>query len=266
MRSVDEVLDLYATRGYKVISITDHDNVDGSRIAVELAPKYGLTVIPGVEVSTLHEGRDIHILGYGCKHTPEFLDMLTFIQQSRISRAQKILDRLDRFWGFKIDMEHLLRLSGDKDVVGRPHIARAMVEKGYCQDVQDAFSRYIGDECQAYAAKQSIPPAEAIEEIREAGGVAVLAHPMFLDHDFIILDLIEKGLGGIEAFYMKHSDEAVQFYRKVAQRYGLLCTGGSDFHGNEGEEDKVGDYSAPEWAVRELMKHLDMTYPETDNG
>ena len=265
MLGVDELLSLFAANDYGVISVTDHDNIEGSRRAVELGPQYGLTVIPGVEMSTLHEGRDVHILGYGCRETSEFIDMLAFIQQSRLSRAQKMLDRLDKFWGFKLDMERLLELSGDKDVIGRPHIARALVEKGYCRDMQDAFSRYIGDECQAYVAKQSVPPAEAIRVIRDAGGIPALAHPVFLDHDFVILDLIEMGLGGMEVFYLRHSEDATHFYRKVARRYGLLCTGGSDFHGHDDEMDKVGGFTVPDWAVRELLKKLEIPYPENHN-
>ena len=255
---VEEVLGLYASRGYGVISITDHDNIEGSRQAATLAARYGLRVVPGVEVSTLHEGRDIHILGYGCAETPAFLDMLAFIVQSRLARAQKMIDRLHKFWEFSLDMDHLLSLAGDKDVVGRPHIARAMVEKGYCRDTQTAFARYIGDECQAYVPKQSLPPADAIRTIREAGGIPVLAHPIFLETDFIILDLIEQGLGGIEVFYLRHGEDATQFYRKIARRYGLLCTGGTDFHGNDGEADHIGEFTVPEWAVNDLLAALDM--------
>ncbi|MCD4830055.1 MAG: PHP domain-containing protein [Candidatus Cloacimonetes bacterium] len=253
---VEELLRLYAENGYGVVSVTDHDNIEGSRLAIELAPRYGLRVIPGVEVSTLHEGRDVHVLGYGCAQTPEFLDMLGFIVQSRLARAQKMLDRLDSIWGFKLDMEHLLNLSGDKDVVGRPHIARALVEKGCCRDFQEAFSRYIGDECPGHVAKQSLPPADVIRIIRDAGGIAVLAHPTFLEHDFVILDLIEMGLGGLEVFYMRHSDTATRFYRKVAQSYGLLCTGGSDFHGSKDDFGDVGEFTVPQWAVDELLAAL----------
>jgi len=254
--SPEEVMALYAANHFTTVAITDHDNIEGSLRARRVAADYGIRIVPGVEISTLHEGRDVHILGYGCSEAPILIELLDFIVQQRLARAEKMVERLESIWGFHIQMKRLLELAGDNDVVGRPHIARALVEGGYCRDLQEAFIRYIGDDCPGYVAKQSVPPAEAIRVVREAGGIPVLAHPMFLEHDFVILDLIDMGLGGMEVFYLRHSSDATEFYRHVAQRYGLLCTGGSDFHGSDYDREQLAGFSVPDWTVQELFKRL----------
>jgi predicted metal-dependent phosphoesterase TrpH len=182
--------------------------------------------------------------------------MLDLIQEERIIRAEKILRKLHDLWGFELTMEMLYRIAGKREQVGRPHIARALIENGYASGVQEAFERYLGNHSPAYLPKESCTPSEAIQTVRRAGGVTVLAHPALLENDFMVLDIIELGVDGIEAHYVDHSEGQVRFYSQIAQRYDLIRTGGSDFHGFKTQDTELGKYSTPEYCIGELKRRI----------
>lgn len=245
--------------GFDVISITDHDTLDGYKAGKKLAKHLGLELVPGVEVSTYYQSFDVHILAYFVDiHNRQLLNMLKYLQKGRILRAQKILDKLEEY-GMNLKIKDVFEHVENKKVVGRPHIATAMVEKDYAT-YEEAFWHYIGNDRPAYVRKPTFPPEEVIKVIKEAGGVSILAHPGVIKNDFIIPDLVDFGLNGLEIFYPLHSLYQRQNYLELAERYGLLVTGGSDYHGFTRKNEEYGQAMLKESYYNELLAHKDRKY------
>jgi len=231
-----EVVRLAKEAGLKAMALTDHDTTDGLAEAVAAGEKLGVEVIPGVEISAQYTDDSMHVLGYFLDYRSGRLeDRLGVLKQSRKERNPKIIAKLNAL-GVSITLEQVERISGGGQV-GRPHIARALLESGYVSSMQQAFDIYLKNGGKAYVAKFRFPPAEALEMIREARGVPVLAHPFTLGLGSagalkeLLLDLKAHGLAGIEVFYSEHSPEQEALFLKLARELGLLVTGGSDFHG-----------------------------------
>jgi len=215
------------------IAITDHDTIDGILPACVEAKKYkGLEVIPGIELSTYHQDQEVHILGYYINYDDFDLKChLLDLQQSRKNRLEKILTKLNNL-NVKIDLNDVYKHSQGASV-GRPHIAQALVEKGYVSSIKEAFEKYLGKGKPAYVPREKITPFEAIKLIKKAKGVPVLAHPGLLEDDSIIPELINSGIMGIEVIHKDHTQEDTRYYTKLARERNLLLTGGSDSHGEE---------------------------------
>ncbi len=241
--------------GYHTISITDHDTIEGYLKSVELAKEYKINLIPGVEISSHHQGHDVHILAYcfDIQHQ-ELQDLLDYIHRGRIARAEKMLANLDKL-GIHINMADLFRLSGDDDLLGRPHMARAMMEKGYCRSIREAFDKYIGDHCPGYVPKPSLEPIDIIRIIKEAGGISSIAHPYKLFSNLYIDDFKDMGVSGLEVYYMDHSPQQVAFYEMITRKYGMIRTGGSDFHGEDNRGTVFGSFSTPEAVLEDIEKY-----------
>jgi predicted metal-dependent phosphoesterase TrpH len=253
-------------KGLRAIALTDHDTVSGLEEALAAGEEMGVEVVPGVEISAQHAPGTMHILGYYVRHTDAALvDALEELQRARASRNPKIIDRLGSL-GLEISLAEVLALSGGQ--IGRPHIARALVHKGYVPSIKEAFDKYLGKGAPAYVEKFRFPPHQAIATIRDAGGLAVLAHPRTLGMDKpenflrLLRDLRKMGLEGVEVFYPMHSDQMTRLYEEAVQRLGLLCTGGSDFHGDfmngpywgEGKEKNPVDYGLLQGLKNRLKK------------
>ncbi len=250
----EELINLAKENNYDIFAITDHDSISGYLKVKQKAQELGITLIPGAEISTLYNDNDIHILAYFFdSENRKFLEMLNFIQESRKARAIKMIDKLNEL-GKHITLEEVTELSGKTDLIGRPHIARALVNKGYCRNIQEAFFNFIGNDCPAYYPKLSVSPEKAIEIIKQAGGISVVAHPFQLDDEFVLLELIEMGVQGIEVYYRLHTNEQVKFYGNIADKYNLIKTGGSDYHGDPNGRIVFGDYSAPDSVYYSLIK------------
>jgi predicted metal-dependent phosphoesterase TrpH len=249
------VVDRAAELGLTVISLTDHDNVDGIAPALKAAKKYpSLVVIPGIEINTDTSTGEVHILGYYIDHTnPEFLTALKKMRDSRMIRAQKIIEKLSAL-GMPIEWERVKELSGDGSV-GRPHIARALLEKGYIETIKEAFSKYIGFRGPAYVPREKITPAEAIEMITGAEGLAVLAHPLGIPNlDTLLKKLVKAGLIGLEVYYKDYSSEDRESLAGLADRYGLIVTGGTDYHGlDDHVEVMIGEAGVPPYVADNLI-------------
>lgn len=221
--------------GLAALAITDHDTVSGVAEAMAEGARLGIEVVPGVEISTVAEGQDIHVLGY-CMDIEDkiFLDRLTQLRDTRDRRNKMIIERLQNL-GMDINMEEVIDWASDSkqedDSIGRPHIAQALVHKGYVGSVNEAFERWLGKDGAAYVHMPRIQPETAIQWIHEAGGTAVLAHPGLYHNDELVLKLIGEGLDGIEAYHSEHSPESEEKYRNIADQHGLFVTAGSDFHG-----------------------------------
>ena len=224
-----------AERGLRTIAITDHDTTDGVAAAAAAAAERGsVTVIPGVELSTAPDPVECHMLGYFVDiAAPVLVGRLRELRLGRTDRGRAMVERLGTL-GLPLRWERVEQLAGGS--VGRPHIARAMVERGYVATVADAFEQYIGKGRPAYVDRPTLTPAESVELIHEAGGVAVVAHPLsplIPDLDPFLRRLAAVGLDGLEVYYGDYTPAQVAELRAVARRHGLIATGGSDFHGME---------------------------------
>ena len=222
--------------GLRAVALTDHDTVAGVQEALEAGENIGLEVVAGVEISAEHSPGIMHILGYYLSPTnPELLDVLKRLQEARAARYPRIIERLQAL-DLEITETEVTSLSEGQ--VGRSHIARALVNRGHASSLSEAFARYLKKGGPAYVEKSRLPAQEVIALIRRAGGLTVLAHPFSLgiDQPGELISLVRRlratGLEGIEVFSPHHTEEMTAFYREIASRHGLLCTGGSDFHGD----------------------------------
>ena len=235
--SPGELVAMAVRAGARAIAITDHDTVDGLAEGRATAERLGVEFVSGIEISAEHEPGTMHILGYYIDS--ESSPLQSTLVELKCARKERNPERAKRLQslGFDIDYDEVVKVAGG-EVVGRPHFARLMVEKGYAQSIQDAFARFLAKGAAAFVDKRRLTPADSINLIHSAGGVAVLAHPyqlkpLSLDgQDRLIGELAAMGLDGVEAIYSRHSPEQRDDYSKIAARHGLLVTGGSDFHGS----------------------------------
>jgi predicted metal-dependent phosphoesterase TrpH len=255
--SPTEVIREAAGRGLKYIALADHDTVDGIDEAKKAAKAFpGLTVIPAIEISTDIPQGEVHILGYFIDYTDaEFLARLEEFKHSRLKRAEQMVAKLGKL-GMPIEWRRVLELAGSS-TIGRPHIAQAMLEKDYVPSFKDAFDEYLGHGKPAYVEREKMLPAEAVGIIIKAKGLPVLAHPLTIeDPEGLITELVPAGLVGMEAYYGEYDAEEVEGLVALAQKHGLIATGGSDFHGIEREIDEetaIGGSNVPLEAVERLI-------------
>ncbi|RAP78108.1 PHP domain-containing protein [Paenibacillus montanisoli] len=246
-------------RGLGAIAITDHDTVDGIAEALEAGERLGITVVPGVEISTVADGRDIHILGYYINwNSVAWQAKLKSLAGTREQRNAMIIARLNEL-GISISMEEVLEaaLAQGKDggSLGRPHIAAVLVEKQVVGSMQEAFDRYLGEGGAAYANPPRLHPSEALTWIKEAGGTSVIAHPGIYGNDELVEAIIARGADGIEVYHPDHSPDDEARYLKLAEKYKLIITGGSDFHGERHGvvfHGEMGSKTAPMEVLRQL--------------
>lgn len=251
-----ELLELLQQYGYELISITDHDTIEGCLQGMKLAPHYDIKMIPGVEISSLCWGRDVHILAYGFDvEDKKFRNFLHAIEKGRLTRAKKIVKLLAKE-GMPLDFRDVINLTGKLNLVGRPHIARALIDAGYCRDIKDVFDHYIGEGQSCYIAKPAPSSEEVIAAIKNAGGVSVLAHPYIYKDDDMVRLLIKQGVEGLEVFYSRHTKDEVEKYRKMADDNGLIKTGGSDFHGHGSDLNFFGFFTAPSSVLDDLKPYM----------
>ncbi len=217
----------------QVFSVTDHDTVDALPRVEALASAAGLILISGIELSAYWRKKEVHILGYFLD--PEASSLLAFLRQMREDRRTRLQAMLSRLWalGLKVDRDEVMALTRNGNV-GRPHLARVLVQHRYVASTDEAFERYLAEDRPAYVPRQNVDVGDAIRVIHAAGGLASLAHPGLHDRDEAIPDLMAAGLDGIEVYHAKHSPGQTARYRKLAGRHHLLVTGGSDFHGGLG--------------------------------
>jgi len=233
--SPEEIVLKASKKGLSAVSITDHDTVDGTGEALAAGKKYGVVVVPGIELSAQHYKKNLHILGYFFDHGDcEFKNSLAIVQSARIERNQRIVDKL-REIGVDISYRDIINVS-EKGQTGRPHIARVLCRVGAAKNMNDAFEKYLKKGASAYVSRFIYSSGEAIQIIKKSGGIAVLAHPVQADSSLedipgLLEELVEMGLGGIEAYYPSHSRSVRKKLVKIAKIHDLAVTGGSDYHG-----------------------------------
>lgn len=239
-----DVLTLAKQANVSALAITDHDITTGIPEAMATGETLGIEVIPGVEISSFDGKSELHILGYCVRwQDVEFNRRLATLRESRHRRNPLIIERL-REAGLDVTYEEVRALAGTESV-GRPHIAQLLMQKKYVSSAKEAFDRYLAEGRPAYVARELPTPAEAISWIREAKGVAILAHPTWVKESgeglrTCVTTLKEAGLGGIEVHYSTHSKSQTAGYLDLAHRLDLLITGGSDFHGLTKPDIEVG--------------------------
>ena len=242
-------------RHLSAIAVTDHDAVMGVDIALNASEGTGLEVVPGVEIGTLIDSREVHLLGYFVATDSQRLrEALAFLRRARLERAIEIVDKLARL-DVRISMQQVSDIAGDTEAIGRPHIAHALVKEGVVPSAREAFDRYLGQGALAYVPRYRMPAPDVLDLIHEAQGLAVIAHP--LDVLDVVPQLVARGLVGLEAFYRGYTPGQVSELLEVANRYGLVPTGGTDFHGFD-RDDAVapGSVYVPPDTVERLRGRL----------
>ena len=218
------------------IALTDHDSVSGIEEASQAGQELGIEVVPGIELSTEYNETEIHVVGlYIDPQNAALKEQIRAFIDNRDNRNLKMIEKLQEH-GFSISAEEIYKQNPDS-VVARPHIARYLVDTGQVKDIKTVFNKYIGDGCSCYVDRLKISPMRAVELIHEAGGTAILAHPCLYDFKQkdllkLIQEMLASGLDGIEAVYSCNQGSDEKDYREIASQYGLLLSGGSDFHGS----------------------------------
>jgi hypothetical protein len=263
--SPSEILNMARRLNLRAISITDHDTIDGAKEALAIGIPPSLEFLTGVEISVnpppaFSCSGSFHILGYGINlDDPPLNHTLVRLQEARKNRNPRIIELLNRM-GFDLTLDEIRKGSGECQL-GRPHIAKHMVKKGFVQSVSEAFDNYLATDQPAYVDKYRVDCDKAIDVILNAGGIPVLAHPVLLNInddalEKLILCLKEMGLRGIEAYYPEQPPDLIARYTQIADRHGLLITGGTDFHGSIKPEIKMGSGRGNFFVPYELYEKL----------
>ncbi|MGH7390751.1 MAG: PHP domain-containing protein [Candidatus Rokuibacteriota bacterium] len=241
-------------RGVRVLAVTDHDSTEGLAEATDEARRHPpLEVVPGLEINCDVEGAEIHVLGYFVDHQAAWFQAFLAEQRAeRVARVHRIAERLAEL-GLPIDPAEVFAIVKEGSA-GRPHVAQVMVKRGYVKSVREAFDRYLKTGGPANVPRRRLAPAGAVEVIRRAGGVPVLAHPGLANRDELIPALVEAGLMGIETYYAEHSAAQTRDYLELCRRLDLVPTGGSDYHGPQsGRANPPGSPAVP-WSSWEELK------------
>jgi len=251
-----ELASMAKSAGISVMALTDHDTLKGLPEMARAAKCFGIDFIPGVELSTRWENRQVHILGYGIDQRNGLLaERLADLRNARRNRLLKIISRLHEMG---MDVEVPVPEEGYR-AVGRPHIARAMVTQGYVKTVQEAFDLYIGEGKPAYQPQTKMTPAEAVAVIHQAGGLAVQAHPDEIGDHPMALRLIDTlPYDGLEIFHPSASEKNVEaFWMRAATERNLLVTGGSDYHGNAGRfPERLHEWNISREKVQDFLSRF----------
>lgn len=239
------------------IAITDHDTVDGLLQLKESNTPIPSTLklIPGIEFSTDLPENDVHILGYHIDiYNPELSRQLDILVTHRHQRAKEIIDKLQQL-GYRITYERVLELAVHATAIGRPHIAKALVEKGFFSTITDVFTTLLDKNGPAYVPHYKLTPKQVIDLVKLVGGIPVLAHPGLIRNDDIVLDVIHSGICGLEVYHPTHNEEQIEKYLTLANQHHLMVTGGSDFHAIPTRFPKsLGMFTVPEVLASQLEK------------
>lgn len=256
--SPEKIVDTALDVGLEAIAITDHDNVLSYAIASEYAKDKPIELIPGVEINTLYKGYEVHILGYFMDlNNSDFQKLIKSQQQARVKQTKEIISLLAKKEGIKISFDGITKQVAEGGSIGRPHIAKAITNAGGTSSVIEAYNKYINDNSAVYVQRKTVTPFDAVEVIYDAGGIPVFAHPFDVDiADQLTKEMMNFGLRGLEAYHRKHSPAIIEYFSTLAEKYGLIITGGSDFHAPNPNNGNVilGKNFIPEWIYDELVK------------
>jgi 3',5'-nucleoside bisphosphate phosphatase len=257
-----EIVHMAVNAGLTVMALTDHDTIDGLIPALEAAREFpALTLIPGVELSTDTSSGEVHVLGYFIDYNnKEFKASLERMRNSRAVRASKMVAKLKEL-GCNIELERIKEIAGS-GALGRAHVAQALLEKGYITSFKEAFSKYIGHECPAYVGREKLTHIEAVQLVLKAHGLPVLAHPFTtLNLETIVKELKTVGLTGMEVYYAGYLPAEIKNLLNMAQKYNLIPTGGTDYHGIDADaEITIGGTDVPFNFVEQLIAQAEKEF------
>jgi 3',5'-nucleoside bisphosphate phosphatase len=253
-----EIFEKAASKNIEAICISDHDSFEHFEEIKDLSKSYNIRTMPAVEVSTVYQDKEIHILAYGVKKQHKmFNQQLEKIRQSRDERAMMIVEKLKSYYNVEIEFENVKKRANSN--LGRPHIAKELVEKGYATDINDAFDKFLGQHSKAHVAKYKVDTLRAFQMIKYAGGLSFIAH-IGRYYSIKMLDVFRKnGLTGIELYHPSHTVEIKKNLKKYAKRHNMMLSGGSDFHSEGINYGRLGSQDVPisifndiETAVKEI--------------
>jgi predicted metal-dependent phosphoesterase TrpH len=252
-----ELIDLAIKKNIRILSITDHDSVEGIDLAINYAENLNIEIIPGIELSTDINGTEVHILAYFIDYkNPELLEYIENFHTERMERAKKIIAKLNNL-GLEISLNDVKKIAKNAPIC-RPHIAKALYNLGQIKNIKQAYIKYIGDYGPANVRKEHISTKTLLNLINNAGGLSFIAHPGFMKEE-IIKELISLGIDGIETVHSTHKPFQVKHYKGIVNEYFLLESGGSDFHGGDRNDDSnFGKFLVSETIVRAMKKRLNI--------
>jgi len=246
--SPEQLVEQAAAAGLNTLALTDHDTVAGLDRAIAAGEQAGVEIIPGIEFTTENPRAEVHILGYFLdRFNGDLLAVLARIRQGRVDRIEQIVKKLQSL-GVAIEAADVFAISGTGSP-GRPHVARALIRRGIVQNFREAFQKYLDFRAPAYVPHYRLAPAEAVKLVKQAGGIPVFAHPVVSNCDEIIPELVAAGLRGLEIYYPGYYADQIDHYLALASKYNLLATGGSDYHGADAKEMKLGEHTIPDELV-----------------
>jgi len=247
------VVELAVSAGLHAIAICDHDSVEGVSEALSAGRRLDIPVVPAVEFSATEGELSIHVLGYFIDHTDRtLLRALSSLREARLERARDMVGLLARD-GFVIDFDDVLA-AVDGGAIGRAHVAAALVRSGHAEDLESAFSRFVGRNAPYFVPKSPVDATAVVSAIRSAGGLAVIAHPGISGADECLSTIIASGLDGLEALHAEHTPAQRVHYATIAAEHGLLVTGGSDFHGPDMAGHPIGAGDVPDEVFERLVE------------
>jgi len=249
----DEMVREAQKRGLAGIGIADHDEICGAAVAIEEAGSSGFEVVPAVELSTSDGKTDVHVLGLLIDLKNEnLLRYLKLFREARLRRGLDMVEKL-RGMGLGLDPDSVLEIANGGSV-GRPHVAEALLRGGFVETYEEAFRKYIGFDSPAYVPKYQLKPDLAFELIAEAGGVGAIAHPGTLRRDDLITEFTACGMRALEVYHPKHSERSIAHYQQMADKMGLVATGGSDTHGRRDGNLLLGTCTVPHSTIEQLRR------------
>ena len=256
--SPEGVIEAAERCGLAALALTDHDTIDGVRAARQAAERAGIRVIAGVELSAFDEDREVHVLALHLSHLEALEKRLTELRASRHVRAGRIVEKLNAL-GIPLTLDEVLQQSNG-GAVGRPHVARALIARGFVADFRDAFMRYLGNNGSAFVAKDRLSIQDAIAIAHDAGGIAIWAHPSDGGRRERLEPLVAAGLDGIEIRHPSHSGEDMKRLQALADFFGLVPSGGSDWHGASEGPRRLGMMNVPmEWLEKQDERVASLT-------
>lgn len=259
VRSPTWVMERAAANGVRTLSLTDHDTTEGLAEAQAAADRLGLRLVPGMEISTDVGKVDAHLLAFGFDvKAKELQDFMATMRNGRKERLTKMV-RILRDNGMAIEESRVLEIAGEASV-GRPHVARALVEKGYVANVQEAFDLWLGNGKPADVNRERLDPAESMDLVHRHGGVVFVAHPIFMGDDYTepVALLSDCGADGIETYYKHYLPETVAFHEELSRRHDFARSGGSDYHGLGNPDDRdIGQFDWPEDEITKFLAFLE---------
>lgn len=259
------VMETAARRGVRVLSLTDHDTTEGLEEAQAAADRLGLRLIPGMEISTDVGKVDAHLLAFGFDPAArELQEFMRTMREGRKERLRKIVTILGDH-GMPVTEERVLEIAGEASV-GRPHVARALVEKGYVASVQEAFDRWLGNGKPADVNRERLDPCESIDLVHRHGGVVFIAHAIYMGDNYAapVEQLVDWGVDGLETYYKNYDTETVAYHEQLAREHRLARSGGSDYHGLGNPDDReIGDIPFPDERVDAFVEFIEATCART---